>query len=907
MPGTNRGRVVVLMVVVAVVNAAVSTSAATAETPGEAAASRSKPYSPPGPSRLELMEAIAAGRPFEVIFDRTTFDDDESYDGSGYDPVDDPLGALKAGERYQVVYRDGKFTCTGFDERRAQVTTETHGGADPREGLVSLWGRVFELGRGTIRDSKWGTVGHVSLPATASPENAASTADGRSNPPSTNPPSQAALIEAIAAGRPFEVVFDLARFDDSGYDPVNDPMGTLKAGERYQVAYRGGLFTCTGFSEREGQRSTFTYGGGDPRAGQISLWGRVYALAEQGTVLDPQFGVVGHVRVPGSLTVPAGRADARLARAAPAARPGETSGGHVSLRATASPENAASTADGRSNPPSTNPPSRAALIEAIAAGRSFEVVFDLARFDDSGYDPANDPMGTLKAGERYQLVYRGGLFTCTGFSESQGRTISRAYGGADPRAGQISLWGRVYALAEQGTVLDPQFGVVGHLRVTGPPTAPAGPAGAQRAQAAPAGLPHETPVRAAPADSLDEMLIRAAGQGKSAEARAALLAGASPNARSGRRCEPVLFSAVFGGDAQIVKLLLDKGADVMARDEFSSTPLHLAAGRGLWPIVEILIRKGAELEARDGLGHTPLDQAASSGRLEAARVLLENGAAVDARDTRGETALFKATQENHPEMVRLLLAHGAKWAEVALLERHLATLEQLRTDPHPESVTWIKLWGPRSQVSDRLPDELSRFPNLKKLEVGKQQLKSFSFDFSTVPKLESVTIEDCGLDAVPDSVRRIGNLKSLALPKNRIRTLPAWLAEIKTLQQLDLSANAIGSIEVDLASLPNLTTLRLKANGLTTVPRAIWRAPRIEELDLSENPFDSLPDEIRTFRNLRTLSLYRSRIDALPPALKECSKLRDLYIMDTPVAHDDEAMENLDEQLKKVIHRFWVM
>jgi hypothetical protein len=112
-------------------------------------------------------------------------------------------------------------------------------------------------------------------------------------------------------------------------------------------------------------------------------------------------------------------------------------------------------------------PGRAALLEAIASGRPFAVTFDLARFDDAGYsgDYRTDPMGTLKAGERYRVVYRDGRFSCTGLNEHVGRVITSEEGGADPRDGLVSLWGRVYAIDGRGLVWDPEHGIVGHVRV----------------------------------------------------------------------------------------------------------------------------------------------------------------------------------------------------------------------------------------------------------------------------------------------------------------------------------------------------------------------------------------------------------------------------------------------------------
>ena len=52
--------------------------------------------------------------------------------------------------------------------------------------------------------------------------------------------------------------------------------------------------------------------------------------------------------------------------------------------------------------------------------------------------------------------------------------------------------------------------------------------------------------------------------------------------------------------------LVEKGADVTAKDEDGFTPLHHASGQGHLPVVEFLVKKGADLAAKDKVRQTTL-------------------------------------------------------------------------------------------------------------------------------------------------------------------------------------------------------------------------------------------------------------------------------------------------------------
>ena len=74
-----------------------------------------------------------------------------------------------------------------------------------------------------------------------------------------------------------------------------------------------------------------------------------------------------------------------------------------------------------------------------------------------------------------------------------------------------------------------------------------------------------------------------------------------------------------------VKQHLDTGADVNAKNDTGTTPLHTAAIFGRKEVVELLIAKGADVNAKTKYGETPLDWAILSNHSETTDLLRKHG------------------------------------------------------------------------------------------------------------------------------------------------------------------------------------------------------------------------------------------------------------------------------------------
>jgi len=131
--------------------------------------------------------------------------------------------------------------------------------------------------------------------------------------------------------------------------------------------------------------------------------------------------------------------------------------------------------------------------------------------------------------------------------------------------------------------------------------------------------------------------------------------GADANAKDVSAKAP-LFQAVLSGSTDLVELFIAKGNDVNAKsDYYDWTPLQWANKE----IAGILLDKGANIEARNKWGQTAMHKAVDKRSPELIKLLLQSGANIDSRDYADSTPLHHAIRRGHLDMVELLLANGA--------------------------------------------------------------------------------------------------------------------------------------------------------------------------------------------------------------------------------------------------------
>jgi len=171
--------------------------------------------------------------------------------------------------------------------------------------------------------------------------------------------------------------------------------------------------------------------------------------------------------------------------------------------------------------------------------------------------------------------------------------------------------------------------------------------------------------RAQGVTEMDQALIAAAARGDAEEVSRLLAGGADHGARD-RADRTALHHATEGNHVAAALALIAAGADVNASDGASidHTPYLRAGARGQIEILRAMLDNGADLASTNGYGGTALIPAAERGHVEAVALLIAAGTRLDHVNRLGWTALLEAIILSdggpaHQEIVRMLLEAGA--------------------------------------------------------------------------------------------------------------------------------------------------------------------------------------------------------------------------------------------------------
>jgi ankyrin repeat protein len=146
-------------------------------------------------------------------------------------------------------------------------------------------------------------------------------------------------------------------------------------------------------------------------------------------------------------------------------------------------------------------------------------------------------------------------------------------------------------------------------------------------------------------------------------------AGANVNARDAGGSNALHVAANFRGDLDLLKLLLDQGANVNAVNRVGQTPLTLALqhahyrqeakGERLVQVASLRLSRGASAKGAGTRGALPLRAAMDPVNLPLIELLLKHGAEVP------DDGLDWSLSNAYTHLIRLLMARPTCWTTVS--------------------------------------------------------------------------------------------------------------------------------------------------------------------------------------------------------------------------------------------------
>ncbi|XP_069793479.1 ankyrin repeat domain-containing protein 31-like isoform X2 [Narcine bancroftii] len=218
---------------------------------------------------------------------------------------------------------------------------------------------------------------------------------------------------------------------------------------------------------------------------------------------------------------------------------------------------------------------------------------------------------------------------------------------------------------------------------------------------------------------------------------------------------------------------------------YGETQLHTAAHKGNVNLLRTLIQAGADINQPDNGGWTALHEASNKGFSESVLVLLLAGADVNSKGLNGVTPLQDAVRNRHLQVVNLLMQYGADpfekndFGNCALdvaLDNHM---KQLIINHQQKGKAAVKVDGNHQLVRNR---DLKNAVNSKKFEVCRNSKKATmsSNNVDTAPSLKRKTesTHQAKIDVPPNKKTQISRAT-----QNIIENQPMHINVVQSLRR----------------------------------------------------------------------------------------------------------------------------
>ena len=224
-------------------------------------------------------------------------------------------------------------------------------------------------------------------------------------------------------------------------------------------------------------------------------------------------------------------------------------------------------------------------------------------------------------------------------------------------------------------------------------------------------------------------------------------------------------AAACQGFLEVVKLLLDRGADPGIAANNGCTAAMSAANNGHLEVVELFLDRGVDPNTVDDAGLTMALYASEGGETAVVELLLDRGADPEAADDYGDSAATVAAREDHVDLVELLLNRGVD-PNARAGEDGSTALERAAENGSLGVAELLLDWGADPNAAC---DDTAWTPAIMAADSGCLHLRGGCLHMLTLLAIHgadmSVVVEDGNLS---DLAQRPGEYDSEDGPRNRL-------------------------------------------------------------------------------------------------------------------------------------------
>lgn len=239
------------------------------------------------------------------------------------------------------------------------------------------------------------------------------------------------------------------------------------------------------------------------------------------------------------------------------------------------------------------------------------------------------------------------------------------------------------------------------------------------------------------------------------------------------------------------------------------------------------------------------------------------------RSSKSEIKLTAAFLEELNKITPLDEEKHNSYANPILIDKHLClsgicdtSMKQLW--PNLLKLSWLEELDLANNNLTLIPHEITQFPYLRVLNLGGNQLKTFSFISEKNMALGMINIEKNQLEKVEIQIASPA-FTVLNLQDNKITSI---ILKAASLQELNIRGNSFNAIQSALfKALPNLTHLDMSKTYIKQIPEEIGLLTKLKELDISHNMLTTLPKNMAKLTSLHKLHAQRNHIEEFPAEL----------------------------------------